>query len=86
MPIAMGVGYWCDGRFDSAPIGLLTGTVIGFAAMLLRIVRMRPTDIETETDTGSETGPPTGKEPEPEPEPNPGTENTAPERDRESDR
>jgi len=50
VPIAIGIGYWCDGRFDSAPIGLLTGTVIGFAAMLLRIVRMRP----RESEPGSE--------------------------------
>lgn len=44
MPIAIGIGYWCDGRFNSAPIGLFAGTAIGFAAMLLRIVRMRPND------------------------------------------
>ena len=75
VPIAIGIGYWCDGQFDSAPIGLLAGTVIGFAAMLLRIVRMRPP--ENETHTGEVQ---TGKESKP------GTENPAPERDLESDR
>lgn len=72
VPIAIGIGYWCDSRFDSAPVGLLVGTVIGFAAMLLRVMRMRPANLDTETSD--------------EPEPDAGTESTAPERDRESDR
>lgn len=42
MPIAAGFGYWCDGQLDSSPAGLLLGVSVGFMAMLLRIVRMRP--------------------------------------------
>ncbi|MCP4039550.1 MAG: AtpZ/AtpI family protein [bacterium] len=42
VPIAIGIGYWCDDRLGSAPVGLFTGAAVGFAAMLLRIVRMRP--------------------------------------------
>ncbi len=42
VPVAMGFGYWCDGRFDTQPIGLGIGVVVGFGAMLLRITRMRP--------------------------------------------
>lgn len=42
MPIAAGIGWWCDRVFESQPIGLLIGVVLGFAAMLLRILRMRP--------------------------------------------
>lgn len=46
VPIAVGFGYGCDSYFDSAPIGLLVGAGIGFVAMLLRIVRMRPTETD----------------------------------------
>jgi F0F1-type ATP synthase assembly protein I len=44
VPIAVGFGWWCDTQFESAPIGMLIGVGIGFAAMLLRIVRMRPSE------------------------------------------
>ncbi len=54
VPIAIGIGYWCDDRFGTAPIGLFVGTAIGFAAMLLRIVRMRPA--EDATDDGGSAG------------------------------
>ena len=40
----MGFGYFADRQFESEPIGLIIGAVIGFIAMLLRIVRMRPRD------------------------------------------
>lgn len=50
VPIAAGIGYWCDGRFDSAPIGVLIGVGIGFFAMMLRIVRMRPEETAGPTD------------------------------------
>jgi F0F1-type ATP synthase assembly protein I len=40
IPIAIGVGYWLDGRFDTSPILLLSGAVIGFAAFVLRLVRL----------------------------------------------
>ena len=38
--IATTVGYFADGYFDSSPIGLFTGVVLGFAAMVLRLVRL----------------------------------------------
>ena len=37
---ACGVGYWVDGRWDTSPWGLLIGVVLGFAAMVLRLVRL----------------------------------------------
>jgi len=40
----MGFGYFADRQFESEPIGLIIGAAIGFLAMLLRIVRMRPSD------------------------------------------
>lgn len=40
----MGLGYFADSQFESEPIGLIIGAVVGFLAMLLRIVRMRPSD------------------------------------------
>jgi F0F1-type ATP synthase assembly protein I len=42
VPVAIGLGFLCDRGFDTTPIGLLVGTCVGFGAMLLRIVRMRP--------------------------------------------
>jgi len=38
--IACAFGYWVDSRWETAPFGLLTGTVVGFAAMVLRLVRL----------------------------------------------
>ena len=38
--IAAGIGYWLDGYFDSAPIGLLIGIAVGFASFTLRLVRL----------------------------------------------
>jgi F0F1-type ATP synthase assembly protein I len=38
--IGCGFGYWVDSYWDTAPFGLLTGVVVGFAAMVLRLVRM----------------------------------------------
>ena len=40
IPIAIGIGYWLDGRFETSPIVLLLGAVIGFAAFVLRLVRL----------------------------------------------
>lgn len=34
-------GWWIDGRLDSGPIGLFVGTGIGFAAFLLRLLRIK---------------------------------------------
>ena len=36
VPIAVGIGWFCDRQFDSEPIGIVIGVVIGFSAMLLR--------------------------------------------------
>ena len=38
--IACAFGYWVDSRWDTKPWGLLVGTVVGFAAMVLRLVRL----------------------------------------------
>ena len=40
IPIAAVAGYWLDGRFDKSPIFLFLGTAIGFAAFVLRLVRL----------------------------------------------
>lgn len=49
--IACAFGYWVDYRWDTAPIGLLVGTAVGFAAMVLRLVRLGK---EVHPDPGSE--------------------------------
>ncbi len=41
IPIAMGIGYWADSRFETEPVLLLVGTVFGFATFVMRLVRMR---------------------------------------------
>ena len=38
--IAAGIGYWLDGRFETAPWLLLIGTAIGFASFTVRLVRL----------------------------------------------
>jgi F0F1-type ATP synthase assembly protein I len=38
--IACAFGYWVDSRWDTRPFGMLIGVVIGFAAMVLRLVRL----------------------------------------------
>ena len=38
--IACAFGYWVDSRWDTGPFGLLIGVAIGFAAMVLRLVRL----------------------------------------------
>lgn len=38
--IAVGFGYWVDSRWDTTPYGLVIGAVIGFAAMVLRLLRL----------------------------------------------
>ena len=40
IPIAIGIGYWLDGRFDTTPTLLLLGAVIGFGALVLRLLRL----------------------------------------------
>jgi hypothetical protein len=55
-------GYWVDSRWETAPIGLLVGVVVGFAAMVLRLVRLgkeiHPDSIGTE---GGIPGKPAGR-------------------------
>ena len=38
--IASGVGYWADSRFGTSPRWLIVGTIVGFAAFVLRLARM----------------------------------------------
>ena len=40
MIASIGFGYWADTYFDSSPVGLFIGVVIGFAAMVLRLLRL----------------------------------------------
>ena len=54
VPIAVGLGYWAGGHLGSSTTGVIVGAVIGFAAMVLRLTRMRPGSAEMgETDAGS---------------------------------
>lgn len=38
--VGAGFGYWVDWRWDTTPYGVLSGVVIGFAAMVLRLLRL----------------------------------------------
>jgi F0F1-type ATP synthase assembly protein I len=38
--IACAFGYWVDSRWDTTPYGLVIGAVVGFAAMVLRLLRL----------------------------------------------
>ena len=38
--MACAFGYWVDSRWDTRPYGLLIGAVVGFAAMVLRLIRL----------------------------------------------
>ncbi len=38
--LGAGAGYWIDRRFGTTPYGVIVGLVIGFAAMVLRLLRM----------------------------------------------
>lgn len=48
--LPIGLGYWLDGYFGSRPVGVLVGVVLGFAAMMVRLVRW------TRVPTGSPPG------------------------------
>jgi F0F1-type ATP synthase assembly protein I len=37
---ATGIGYWVDHRFGTTPYGVIGGAVIGFAAFVLRLIRL----------------------------------------------
>lgn len=38
--IGVGLGYWVDSSFETAPWGLLVGLGLGFGAFVLRLVRL----------------------------------------------
>jgi F0F1-type ATP synthase assembly protein I len=40
IPIATGIGYWADGRFDTSPYLLILGAALGFAAFVTRLLRL----------------------------------------------
>lgn len=40
IPIATGIGYWADGRFDTSPFLLILGAALGFAAFVTRLLRL----------------------------------------------
>jgi F0F1-type ATP synthase assembly protein I len=53
--ITSGAGYWLDSRFDKSPLFLFLGTAIGFAAFVLRLVRLgRQLQALDARETGSE--------------------------------
>ncbi len=52
--IAGAIGYWVDWRWATAPFGLLVGIVIGFAAMVLRLVRLGRELDPTSTESDGE--------------------------------
>jgi F0F1-type ATP synthase assembly protein I len=41
IPIALGLGYWADRQFGTAPVILLVGLALGFATFVVRLSRMR---------------------------------------------
>jgi F0F1-type ATP synthase assembly protein I len=41
IPVAGGLGYWADTRFETEPVLLLVGLGLGFVTFVMRIVRMR---------------------------------------------
>ena len=51
VPIGAGLGWLCDQQFETEPFGLIVGVVFGFAAMLVRIIRMRPQATEDESES-----------------------------------
>jgi F0F1-type ATP synthase assembly protein I len=40
IPVATGLGYWLDGRFDTSPYLLILGAALGFAAFVTRLLRL----------------------------------------------
>lgn len=59
--VAAGIGYWADQRFESSPLYLFIGLAIGFAAFVLRLVRMGPMQ-SPPSGGGGEGGGPAGRE------------------------
>ena len=60
--ISMGFGIWADRTFDSSPIGLMIGVLIGFGAFTLRIWRLLNED-NPAAKQDSEEGPQGGSDP-----------------------
>jgi len=58
IPIAIGIGYFVDGRLDSSPYGLVIGAAIGFAAFIRRLVSMRSLVESPPPDGGAPNEPP----------------------------
>ncbi len=60
--IACAFGYWVDSRWDTKPFGLLIGAAAGFAAMVLRLVRLGKELYPESGETGdSDPGEPTAQ-------------------------
>lgn len=38
--ITAGIGWWIDGRYETSPWGLVTGTAIGFTSFVIRLLRL----------------------------------------------
>lgn len=57
--IAVGLGYWADTYFESSPLWLVVGAVLGFAAFVLRLFRMNELvqRAAEEAEAGQETEP-----------------------------
>lgn len=41
IPVAGGLGYWADASFDTGPVCLIVGLVLGFVAFVMGLMRMR---------------------------------------------
>jgi len=57
VPVAVGFGYWADTHFETSPRYLLVGAVIGFFAMVVRLVRMGPGDGSAQAGRDPEAAP-----------------------------
>ncbi|MEZ4282913.1 MAG: AtpZ/AtpI family protein [Myxococcota bacterium] len=38
--VGAGLGYWADVHWETTPVGVISGVVVGFAAMVLRLLRL----------------------------------------------
>ncbi len=54
IPIAVAFGYFVDKHFGTSPIFLLVGVVMGFAAFVLRLVRLGRTIPPTQADASED--------------------------------
>ena len=51
--IALGIGYWIDHQYETAPFGVLGGAVIGFGAFVMRLFRLGK-ELHPDTLAGAE--------------------------------